>query len=101
MNRLELERDLRARTTDAQYTMLVRNLEGAVEAFNLLRETSPGLLRAFFSDLHAVSTEDVSDQAQIALEELIAELRAAREPRPIVQPPQPSRQVLRLAYSGL
>lgn len=96
--REELDRDLRERLTARELTLLVKQLQGAVSAIDLLRERAPHVVRAFFADMQLVDAGDVSEQAKHALEALADELRAARlQPAPV---PMPSREVLRLAYTG-
>ncbi|HVJ24240.1 MAG TPA: hypothetical protein VM756_09935 [Burkholderiales bacterium] len=96
--RLRLEHELRATLTDAEYRRLVKNLESALDAFTTLGEHSPHLLRSLWSDLGAVSTDSMSDRAQSVLRALADELRAVQRAQP--PKPIPSRQALRLAYSG-
>lgn len=94
LERDELDRELRNTLTPEELAMLSQQLRGAVTAIDVLRDRAPNVLHTFLAHLNLLRTDDVSDQAALAVCVLLAELRAARLrhlPKPL-----PAKSALRI-----
>lgn len=73
----QMEAELRASLTDMEYRRVIRQLQGAVYAVQLLSLRAPDCVQHFFP--MRGPTEEVPERARVALQDLIRELRTSRE----------------------
>lgn len=92
--RIQMELQLRERLSPKEYERVIKQLEGAVAAIDLLSHRAPAFLRYFFTGMYPIVADGLPEHGRSHLVALVRELREQHEHQQ--QSPAPRQPALRL-----